>query len=142
MKHLNKCMLRLRKLVSPNAKFEIKKQIVDQYNNSDVKITGILDCEDGNNVWEFKCVEALSSEHKLQLAVYMHLCNPVVRKVIKKNKKGKFEERMKFINMKKYFLMNILTNQVLELKSSPNRLKRMMNILYKANFSAEIKRKQ
>ena len=38
-------------------------------------VIGVIDCYDidKNNLWEFKCVEMLSSEHMIQLAIYMYL---------------------------------------------------------------------
>ena len=37
------------------------------------KICGRMDCKDGNNIYEFKCVEKLEKTHYLQLAIYMYI---------------------------------------------------------------------
>jgi hypothetical protein len=37
------------------------------------KISGYIDCIDGNNVYELKCVQKLDNTHILQLVIYMYL---------------------------------------------------------------------
>lgn len=59
-----------------------------------IYINGYLDCVDGDDVWELKCVNQLDRKHILQLAIYKYL-----------HKKGR------------YFLLNILDNHLLEIIS-------------------------
>ena len=71
---MNKCIERLQKLnISKNALFEKKKEMENKKELLNRKIIGYIDCIDGNNIYEFKCVDQLEGEHYLQLAIYMYL---------------------------------------------------------------------
>ena len=66
---LDKCVKRLKKYITEDAKFEIKYL----YEVDNISLIGYIDCIDNNNIWEFKCVSELNNEHKLQLALYSFL---------------------------------------------------------------------
>jgi len=71
---LQKCIDRLYNLgISQNAKFELKSQVENKNELFNRKIIGYIDCVDGNNLYEFKCVSMLKKEHILQLAIYAYL---------------------------------------------------------------------
>ena len=69
-----------------------------------------MDYQDYIRVIEFKCVEELDSSHFIQLAIYKYL-NETHNKV------------------HKYYLYNILSDELYELKSNHENLKKMMKIL-------------
>jgi hypothetical protein len=57
--------------ISPEAEFE---KLYTYYNKkTNRNIIGYIDCLDSNNMFEFKCVNSLESEHILQLAIYAYL---------------------------------------------------------------------
>jgi hypothetical protein len=71
--NLDKSVKRLEEHISKDAEFEIGLELEDQKELLNRKLIGFIDCIDKNNVWEFKCVQALSEEHILQLGIYMYL---------------------------------------------------------------------
>ena len=77
--NLTLCLERLNKLnISNNAKFEVynEAESTDFYpivELIDRRVLGYIDCVDGNNIYEFKCVQKLENEHILQLGIYMYL---------------------------------------------------------------------
>src|SRR4029078_8299907 len=93
---LDKCIMRMDKCISSNAIFE-KNIICD-------KLMGSIDCLDGNNVWEFKCVRELNEEHMLQLALYKYILE--------------IENQNKVRESHKYYLFNIVDNNTIRLESS------------------------
>jgi len=125
LENLNKCVNRLTSLnLTDKAVFE--KKSGSQGNNSTLcgkKINGYMDCVDGNNVYEFKCVKELDSKHYLQLATYMFLYesqnNIEINKLILDYEKQLVEnenEIKNFENSKRYkidmFYKNIERNNI------------------------------
>jgi len=70
-----------------------------------MKICGCIDIDDKNNIWELKCVDELTIEHKLQLIVYCWLC---------RQNNIQFDDGY-CIGTRDCFLLNIKTGEVLEL---------------------------
>ena len=67
---LNIIVEEMKKLnISSRAEFEYPLQ----YGDSEVILSGIIDCIDDDNIYEFKCVDKLENIHILQLAIYMYL---------------------------------------------------------------------
>lgn len=97
-KNLAKCLKRLDKLgISKNASFEYevnckKKEL---YNRN---LNGFIDCYDkeNNKIYEFKCVEELSKEYYLQVAIYMYM-------IISRTRDIKDINQHKIKNLKKEF---------------------------------------
>jgi len=111
-KNLKESCKRLRSLnlLSINGEFE-KGIIIDANEDTCFKnIVGCMDYQDYRSVVEFKCVEELDSSHFTQLAIYKYL-NEVNNKVYK------------------YYLYNILSDELYELKSNHENLKKMMKML-------------
>lgn len=48
-------------------------------------LVGVVDCFDRNNLYEFKCVTALASEHVLQTALYMYILNVAAKKQVEQD---------------------------------------------------------
>lgn len=62
---LEDCSSRIAKYVSSNANYEVPV--------TNGCISGIVDCVDGDTVYEFKCTTMIEDEHILQLALYAFL---------------------------------------------------------------------
>lgn len=116
--NLELCLQRLQSFsISNKAIFE--KNATLEYNN--IKLIGYFDCIDNDNniIYEFKCVSELKKEHYLQLAIYMFM-----------NEKSKVHH-----NQAKYYLYNIFSDELIEIKSNKIYLEKMMDIIldYKCN---------
>lgn len=104
-----KCLENLGLLkISKQAKFEVRavREIGEK------KLIGRIDCLDGENLYEFKCVGELRNEHILQTALYMWL----------------------FHNEKKGFLFNILSSELIEISCPDTVLRDMVVLLLDAKF--------
>jgi len=74
--NMNKCIERLFSLnISKECMFEYKITAKNQTETLNRAVNGFIDCIDKNNVYEFKCVDELTKEHYLQLALYMYMYN-------------------------------------------------------------------
>jgi hypothetical protein len=105
--HLKNCIERLKSLkISSQANYEIlvKKDI------KNVPLFGIMDCIDGNNIYEFKAVSHLSDIHHIQVAIYMFL-----------NWNNNISHN--------YYLYNILTDELHLVECNYENLKKMMSII-------------
>lgn len=106
---MDKCLEYLGLLnISKNSKFEVRasREINEK------KLIGRIDCLDGNNLYEFKCVGELRNEHILQTALYLWLYN----------------------NEKSAFLFNILSGELLEISCPDIQLREMVITLLDAKF--------
>lgn len=86
-----------------------------------IQLRGRLDAVTSDSVWEFKCVDYLSIEHKLQLVIYYWLWVKADMDVI--------------YGKKKFSLINIKSGQILELNiTNWYIIKQIMNILFDEKF--------
>ena len=145
--------------ISEKAEFEKEIVIENKDETSNRKIIGYIDCVDGNNLYEFKCTTNLEKEYYLQLAVYMYLYEmnnqtindvKIMDEICYNNKKGTIVKILKngMIKVKnamtnkiekitrseinkqmKYLLFNILTNQMIQVSCSIDKLKEMIKYL-------------
>lgn len=105
--NLNKLLERFDKLnLSENAIFE--KKVEKRITEKNLHIYGFIDCIDEKNVYEFKCVKELKSEHFIQLTIYMLLNEDF---------------------QKNYFLINLYDNTIIKLKSDKKRLNKLLNLI-------------
>jgi hypothetical protein len=74
-------------------------------------LKGSIDCVSGDDVYEFKCVGSLEPEHFLQVVIYMYLY-----KNMKKRRRGASG------NDKKFYLFNILTDELWWVHTPPDDL--------------------
>ena len=118
--NMKRCINRMDLSVPSVAAFEY---YVEDGNNAILgkKLVGYIDCVDTDTVWEFKCTEKVEHEHFIQLAVYAYLWN---KDLVKRNKKTAF----------RFKLLNILTNEIHELSSSKERLRRMIEFLIYSKY--------
>lgn len=112
---LSQCIDRLFNLgISEGAQFELKSQIENKKELFNRKIIGYFDCVDGDNLYEFKCVSILKKEHILQLAIYAYL---------------DYQMHGKRADNHRYYLYNILTDQMMEIKTDREKLENMIKYL-------------
>nr|QBK89328.1 MAG: UvrD/REP helicase [Mimivirus LCMiAC02] len=126
--NLNKCVKRLEKYISSNAIFE-KQYILTEQELRNKRLIGYVDCIDlidinkskdkVVNLWEFKCVSELQTEHKLQLALYMYLHLKIL------NKRSNIKNGYKL----GCYLFNILDGEMYSIKSDVTRLTKMVDYL-------------
>ena len=98
----------------------LKEKEVELYNR---RIIGFIDCVDNLDIYEFKCVEKLENEHFIQLAVYAYL-NEI--------------DNVKNVKYK-YFLYNILTDEMYQISSDLTRLKEMLKFLVWNKYFNKVK---
>ncbi len=79
--NLNLAYERLLELgIGKKAKYEQYFEVVKHPELLDKRLVGYIDCVDGSNIYEFKCVNKLENEHYLQLAVYMYMYENAIKK--------------------------------------------------------------
>jgi len=126
LKNFDKCNLRCQSLnISSRSQFEslftreIKVPRHDQI--AKYEISGCADCIDGNNFYEFKCVKELKPEHFLQLAIYMYMHQAMeIEHYCESNKLTCHLDNVPMEKLTKYhyYLYNILTDEMVEIKCS------------------------
>ena len=121
---------RLTKFISINAKYEHRVELYSDKSHhipelSNRRLEGFIDCIDDNKIYEFKCVHKLEKEHYLQLAIYMYLYETEIK--IKNNLKN-------HIITNKYYLYNILSNEIQQITCSYNEIVNMIVYLIKIKY--------
>ena len=86
-------------------------------------ILGYIDCIFNDAIFEFKCVGSLSKEHHLQLALYMYLYE---MNVVANNEDTK---------KRKYYLYNILTDELREIQCEREKLCQMVDFMIEAKYA-------
>jgi len=122
--NLLKSYNRLENILSSNSKFEIYQEVAGCAELHSKKLCGYIDAVDNLKIWEFKCVTGLTDEHILQLAIYAYL---VKKKLFNNNKHDKIE-------MFKYYLYNILDDNLLEICASLENLTKLVNYLVTSKY--------
>ncbi|AYV79193.1 MAG: putative helicase/exonuclease [Faunusvirus sp.] len=153
---LTKCIDELARYISPGAVFEARLGLENKPELKNRMLTGYIDCIDGNNIWEFKCVQQLEEEHKLQLAIYMYLYErdrianidekiqmltsdlanterPAVKQMLTQHIAEQYKLRTCTYN---YYLYNILTGQRFNIKSTIDRLSQLIDYLVTVKYCA------
>lgn len=135
--NLDKCIMRCKGLnISSKSQFEcsfacdIKVFRYDQH--VDYTITGNADCIDDNNFYEFKCVKELKSEHFLQLAIYMYMHQAyIIEYYCKLHKLTCCLSKVppEILTKYHYYLYNILTDEMVEIKCSFENLQALVTTL-------------
>ena len=157
--NLNICFERLCSLnISNNAKFEKHYSAENEPELFNRKLIGYIDCNDKdyNNIYEFKCVQALENKHYIQLAIYAYLhiktnenkidtihdfiseYDFLLLNVTNSQKKHKSKSKSKInvpiipnkdINNYNYFLYNIFTDELVKINTNIETLTNIINIL-------------
>ena len=90
------------------------------------KICGRIDCQDGGNLFEFKCVEKLEKTHYLQLAIYMYV---IEMNLLINNNLEEINYSMVGVE-RHYYLYNVLTDQLDEIHITLDRLRELIGFLF------------
>jgi len=123
---LKLCKDRLTSLgISKTAQYEKQVELHGRPELNNRHIVGFLDLISDQNIYEFKCVERLQTEHYLQLAIYTYLFLATKPKELH----GQYH----------FFLYNILTDQLDELVSNFDKLTEMMAFLIRSKYFANTK---
>ena len=117
--HIDQAISRIKNLNIIDPKFEVKFSI-DNSNSkypflSNRQIIGFVDCLSQDSVFEFKCVNQLTDEHFIQLAIYMFLIPS-------------------FQNYN-FYLYNIIDDQMFQITSTQNKLNQMIQFLLEHKYS-------
>lgn len=114
--------------ISKKAAFEVPFSIENQVELLNRRLLGVFDCIDvDERVFEFKCVQQLTKEHCLQLATYMYMYEKQNTTKPSSHKKSKpLDKKPK---RRSYFLYNILTDELLEIRCTLYNLTRMVECL-------------
>jgi hypothetical protein len=111
-KNLQLAYDRMKTHIGSNPHFEIPVSYKEE-------LYGCIDCMDDTAIWEFKCVDNITREHILQLSLYMLMS-------------------MKLFSNKKYYILNILTNEKILLTSDIKRLSMMYSVLKEYKYNSNI----
>lgn len=96
------------------------------YNHNEfgkIEIKGVIDAVDDNIVWEFKCVDILSTDHLLQLVIYAWLWQKNLSKVH---------------GDRQFKIMNIKTGEIRILKQKWHYIEQIMECLFQNKFGTDI----
>jgi hypothetical protein len=123
--NLGMCMKRMSRLnISNNAMFEqsLSYSNIEELQNK--QLSGFIDCVETQDaitkIYEFKCVRKLKKEHYLQLAIYMYL-------YVKKYEQSE--------HIYKYYLFNILTNEMNRITCSTKNLNAIIALLINKKYN-------
>lgn len=97
--------------IDATSKFEVKVSSKGKKELLNRELVGFIDCISNKRIFEFKCVNILTSEYILQLACYMYLFQTEFKKTYDN------------------YLYNILTNELIKVSSSYNKLKEFVKFL-------------
>ena len=87
-----------------------------------IHLTSRLDAIDSKTIWEFKCVDNLNIDHKLQLIIYAWAYSQSMEKTFGK---------------KDFILLNIKTGEMLKLKYDSNKITKIVNLLISDKYSTK-----
>jgi superfamily I DNA/RNA helicase len=118
-KGLDACVKRMSSLnITSKARFERRMELENCAELSNRKLIGYIDCVDQENIYEFKCVKQVEPEHYLQLALYAY--------INESNSQG--------VSNQRYFLYNVLTDQLDEVLFDYGRLKELVAFLIRYKY--------
>lgn len=121
---VDKCHKNMENNVSKNVKYEL--ELGDEYDGvqmcykyqtnsyGTIYIRGRIDAIDESTVWEFKCVNMLTMEHKLQVIMYAWIWRKCMKDVL---------------GGRQFKILNIRTGQILELNTSSYVIDQIVDIL-------------
>ena len=130
--NLKLCYERFNKYISNNSEFEKEYNLENEFELYNRKLIGCCDCIDNKNniLWEFKCVSKLESEHYIQLALYMYCF--LKKEAMNQNFRifdvstGIMINKEDRSDKMKFYLFNILNNEIYEIKSDIHKLINMV----------------
>lgn len=124
---VEKCHSNILKHISPDIKYEQEIELC--YHSKQfgmITLSGCLDAIDNDIIWEFKCVDKISLEHKIQLIVYCWMWKNQKLSEEYENSSGNSNSN----SDKQFLLMNFRTGEILELIQNEKKIDRLMELLF------------
>lgn len=144
---LNACVDRLESLpISSAGMFEKKIAVSGRPELMGRVLSGAIDCIDGADTYEFKCTSALSTEHVIQLAIYMYMRNIELQKKSSADAMGLIFSRyiqpvavlaQPPINPGK--LYNVLTDEMITIENDMDAFTEVVRLLMNQKFGPKKK---
>ena len=97
--------------------FEKNYNIKKDWDTMGKGLTGYIDCNDGENIWEFKYVKSISLEHLIQLAIYKY--------IIEENEKDKKYN---------YILYNVYNGEKYKITGTHKNLSEMVRYIFYSKY--------
>ena len=127
-----RCHSNMNMITDPNIKFEvpiISDELADCYVHThqefgQIHIVSRLDAIDTNTVWEFKCVDNLNLDHKLQIIIYAWVYSKSLME--------------KLYGKKDFILLNIKSGQMLKLKSNYYLIEQIIELIFQDKYGQKI----
>jgi hypothetical protein len=117
--NLLKCRKRLNQFgFDKNTQIEVNYQNEQESKSHNIKINGFIDFMHNDRIYELKCVSQLKKEHYLQLAVYKYI----------------YEKSTKKYDCK-YFLYNILTDELCAIRNNHTTICKMVEFLLEKKYA-------
>lgn len=154
---LDECVERMKKYIGESAVFERPFMVEDEPELAGHALQGDIDCIDGNNIWEFKCVQQIDDIHVLQLALYAYLyeknyvfdigdtvnythyknvVSGVIENILSNGDLLISGKRIKISRVvRNYYLFNILNNEVMKITFDMEKLSKMVGYLIYCKYS-------
>jgi len=125
-KDLEKCIKRMNAIIKKKSRnnTNYETEVFKENYVENKKLIGFIDCIDGNNIYEFKFVDEIKDEHKIQLCTYIYLfCL---------NNRIDSNEKLEKYN---FFIFNIKDNNLIKFETTYEKICKMHNdiIEYKLN---------
>jgi hypothetical protein len=127
---VNECHKSMGKHIGENPEFEhyIPTVIYNLKDHGPIRLNARLDAFDDISVWEFKCVSSLQLEHFIQLVIYAWLWNQP------QGEDGEFESDAEKYGSRKFYLMNIRTEEMYELDTRSPYIQEVVEILLENKY--------
>jgi len=124
---VDECHTSISKYIGENPVFEhaISDVIYNVKDVGEINVNCRLDAFDDTSVWEYKCVSQLQLEHFLQLIIYAWMW---------KQKQDKMDSNYEIYGARKFFLMNIRTEETHELDATSPYIDEAIEILFENKY--------
>lgn len=131
--HVFQCHNYMNFILDPNIKFEVPLTSSNQENCfiyehkefGNIHITSRLDAIDSTNIWEFKCVDYLNLDHKLQLIIYYWIYSKCFMQ--------------KIYGKKNFILLNIKSGEMLKLKPDHYLIENIIELILQDKYGEKKK---
>ena len=132
---INECHKSMSNNIGKNPIFEhsIFDVIYNLKDHGQIRLNGRIDAFDDTGVWEFKCVSSLQLEHFIQLVIYAWLWNQP------QGEDGDIKSDAEKYGSRKFYLMNIRTEELHELDTTSPYIEEVVEILLENKYKMQDK---
>ncbi|MBA43050.1 MAG: hypothetical protein CMF62_03460 [Magnetococcales bacterium] len=117
---LEKCTLRLDKLIGEDVEFNIDFEIDEKEELQNKKLSGVFDIIDGNKIWMLRCLDKIENVHLIQLALNAYVYHSLYP-----------------LEDPSFFIVNILTKEVISIYYDIDNLRKMVRYLIIQKYNTE-----